>query len=77
MLQERLFRLARVVGDVPLEFLPHVSFFRVGASQNLINDRGRLPAQRLQIRVRSAELAGPEAAEPRVADATERQNRGI
>ncbi|WP_026539089.1 hypothetical protein [Arthrobacter sp. 9MFCol3.1] len=77
MFQERLFRLAGVVSDVPLEFLPHFSFFRVGTGQNLINDRGRLPAQRLQIRVRSAELAGPDAAESRVAGATERQNRGI
>ena len=44
---------------MPLKFLPHVSFFRVGAREDLVDDRGCLPAQRLQIRVRSAEVAGP------------------
>jgi hypothetical protein len=59
MFQERLFRPARVVRDMPLKFLPHVSFFRISARQDLIDNRGCLPAQRLQIRVRSAEVAGP------------------
>ena len=51
MAQECLFRPAGVAGDMPAKFFAHLR--RIGRvfSENRINDRRRLPAQGLEIRI--------------------------
>ena len=57
--QESLFRLARVVGDVPAELLPDLCPLGLGVGENRIDDRGYLPAQGVEIGFDLGGLGGP------------------
>jgi len=56
MAQERFFRLAGVVGDMPAKFFAHLSLFGLGVGENRINDRGYLSTQGFEIRI---DFGGP------------------
>lgn len=52
MVQESLFRLAGVVGDMPAKSFAHVCLFGLRVGENRINDRGYLPTQGFDIRIK-------------------------
>ncbi|MDR7084515.1 hypothetical protein J2X01_003826 [Arthrobacter ginsengisoli] len=49
MAQERFFRLAGVVGDMPAEIFAHLRLFGLGVGENRVKDRGHLLAQGAEI----------------------------
>jgi hypothetical protein len=58
MLQERFFRPARVLCDMPAKLFAHLRLFRPGLGENRLNDRRHLPAKWFEILLGPRDVAG-------------------